>query len=242
MVRRLMPDDTLPIHPLRAGWVAARRSLVPGICIQIVMLGIVLLYFGSERARPFFEQIGTWKTESGYLFSFVSVAVAGGIFPEILRVLFFQKGRVERRNWSNLLFTIPFWGIQGLAVDLLYRSQAVWFGNNAHFWTIAKKVAVDQFLYNPLFAAPFGVTIYEWKNRGYQWSSEFLHWTWYRNRILPALVTTWAVWIPIVSIVYCLPSILQIPIFTLALTFWVTLFTLMSEMLVKKSSAPSFHV
>lgn len=237
MVRRFMHEPAPPIHPLRAGWVAARASLLPGVCIQFLMLGIVLLYYGSSAARPFFEQIGVWKAQSGYLFSLVSVAIAGGICPEILRVLFFQKGRVERRNWTNLAFTVPFWALQGLVVDLLYRSQAVWFGNDAQFWTIVKKVAVDQFLYNPLFAAPIGVTLYEWKNRGYRWSSEFLRWAWYRDRIIPALITTWAVWIPIVSIVYCLPSILQIPIFTLALTFWVTLFTLMTELLVKKSPA-----
>ncbi|MEO7934253.1 MAG: hypothetical protein ABIT76_13950 [Chthoniobacterales bacterium] len=226
-----MSSTPAPIHPLRAGWEAARATFLPGLVVQSVMICVVLVYYFVPTARPVFDQIGLWKLHGGLLFSSVSAMIAGGVLPEVLRVVFFQKGRVLRRNWANLAFAVPYWGVQGIWVDLLYRGQADWFGNDAHPLTLLKKVCVDQFLYNPLLAAPFGVTLYEWKHRGYRWSREFLTWHWYRTRIFPGLIATWSVWIPVVSIVYCLPQILQIPIFCLALTFWVTMFTWMTEIL-----------
>ncbi len=228
-----LPSES--IHPLRAGLIAARATWLPGLLVQGTMVGVVLTYYKVPQARPVFDQIARWKSEGGVAFSIVSAMVAGGLVPEILRVLFFQSGRATAQNGRNLAFTLPFWALQGLWVDFFYRGQAAWFGNNPAPWTIAKKVCVDQFLYNPLVAAPFGITLYEWKNRGYRWSSEFLSWAWYRGRIIPGLVATWAVWIPLVSVVYCLPQTLQIPIFCLALTFWVTLFTWMTEILAKKN-------
>ena len=40
-------------------------------------------------------------------------------------------------------------------------------------------------------------------------------------------------WIPVVAILYSLPSLLQIPLFGLALSLWVILYTWMSEQRVR---------
>jgi hypothetical protein len=47
--------------------------------------------------------------------------------------------------------------------------------------------------------------------------------------VVPTLFATWGLWIPIVTILYSLPSLLQIPLFGLALSMWVLLYTWMSE-------------
>jgi len=119
----------------------------------------------------------------------------------------------------------------GIAVDALYRVQAVWFGADATFPVVVKKVLVDQFVYNPLFAAPCTAMLYDWKNRGYGFHGfgDFFTTRYYRNVVVPTLFATWGVWIPIVSILYSLPSLLQIPLFGLALSMWVMLYTWMSE-------------
>jgi hypothetical protein len=90
-----------------------------------------------------------------------------------------------------------------------------------------KKVAVDQFLYNPLWAAPLSVWAYEWKNREYTTVglSDFFTPGFYRTQILPVLIATWGVWLVMVTIIYSLPSLLQIPLFGLALTFWALIMT-----------------
>jgi hypothetical protein len=235
--RFMSPEPS--INPLRAGIEAAKATFVPGLVVQAVMVLVVLTFYKVPEARPFFDRIAHWKAGGGLVFPFLSTMVAGGLLPELLRIVFFQRGRITRQNWANLAFALPYWGVQGIWVDLLYRGQALWFGNDAHFWTIVKKVCVDQFLYNPLLAAPCGVTLYEWKHRGYRWSREFLTWHWYGTRIVPGLIATWAVWIPVVAIVYCLPQTLQIPIFCLALTFWVTLFTWMTEILAPQRNQVS---
>jgi hypothetical protein len=51
----------------------------------------------------------------------------------------------------------------------------------------------------------------------------------YREVIVPILFATWGVWIPLVAILYSLPSLLQIPLFGLALAMWVMLYTWLSE-------------
>ena len=77
------------------------------------------------------------------------------------------------------------------------------------------KICVDQFGYNPFFAAPFGVLTYEWKNSGFSRESLVRGFTWdhYRDKIVPTLLATWAVWIPLMAIIYSLPLVLQFPLF-----------------------------
>ena len=208
------------------GLQAARANFVPGLIVQLVMITVVLAYYSYKPAGAWLAHLATLKARWGYGFSFLASALAGGVLPELLTVAVFQRGRVRRENAGNLLFGILFWGSQGVVVDGLYRFQAELFGSHVDFPTVAKKVLVDQFVYNPLYAAPFGLAVYEWKNQAYRLDGmgRVLTGRFYKERTLPALVATWGVWIPLVSMIYSLPPLLQIPLFNLALTFWVMLF------------------
>lgn len=69
-------------------------------------------------------------------------------------------------------------------------------------------------------------------NRGWVWFAEtgdYFTMRYYLNVVVPTLFATWGVWIPVVTILYSLPSLLQIPLFGLALSLWVMLYTWMSE-------------
>jgi hypothetical protein len=217
----------LSASPLLIGLRAARANLIPGLIIQAVMLTVVLAYYWHEPTRVLMDVLAQWKTALGYLFSVPLAMVAGALLPEVLRVLVFQRGILRRENFEHLLFAIIFWGFMGACVDTLYRLQAMWFGTVPTFPVLLKKVAVDQFIYNPFWATPISVWAYEWKNRGYvaDGMSSFLSLTFYRKQIFPTLIATWGVWIPLVTIIYSLPSSLQIPLFGLALTFWVLILT-----------------
>mgnify|MGYP007080475060 CR=1 FL=1 len=70
---------------------------------------------------------------------------------------------------------------------------------------------VDQFLYNPLFAAPFTAWLYDWKNSGYRMNGirRFFTAAYYQETVVATLFATWGVWIPIVTILYSLPSLLR---------------------------------
>ena len=182
------------------------------------------------------QRLAILKSEHGFTFVIIAAVVAGALLPEIFLIVFFQRGRPARKNLRNLLFTIPIWAIDGSLVDLLYRSEAAWLGNVVTVPVVLAKICVDQFGYNPFFAAPFGVLTYEWKNSGFSLESlvRGFSWTHYRDKIVPTLLATWAVWIPLMAIIYSLPLALQFPLFSLALTFWVLLLTYMTNSFAEK--------
>ncbi len=223
--------------PWLAGLRAARANVLPGLLVQAIMLAVLLGYYFYPPTRDALNRLADLKQRWGYGYSAIAAIVAGAFVPEVMRIMVFQKGRVRRANFHNLIFTVPFWCGMGLVVDLLYRCQAVWFGSEVTFPIVVRKVLVDQFLYNPIFAAPVTAILYDWKNRGYpaRILGGFLTINYYRDTVLPTLFATWGVWIPIVSILYSLPQLLQVPLFALALSLWVILYTWMSE---QRAAAP----
>lgn len=216
---------------LAIGWEAARANLVPGVILQAMMLATVLAYYLSPRAAAGLEHLADLKRAYGFGFTIVASICAGSLLPELFIVGCFQRGRPHAKNFLNLLFTAPFWAVDGVAVDLLYRGQAIWFGTAVTVPVVLTKIAVDQFGYNPLFAAPYGIWGYEWKNRGFTSAAlrRLLTWASYRDKVFPALLATWVVWIPLTGMIYSLPLPLQFPLFTLALTFWVLMMTYMTN-------------
>jgi hypothetical protein len=217
--------------PLTIGWEAAKANAVPASIIQAIMLGLLIGYYASPPIAKTLASFTEYKRQHGLAFVLLASITAGAILPELFLILFFQKGRPRRTNLRNLLFTIPVWGFDGSLVDFLYRSEAAWFGDVATAPVVIAKICVDQLGYNPLFAAPFGVLTYEWKNSGISLRPlrELLTWKHYRDKIIPTLVATWAVWIPLMAIIYSLPLALQFVLFGLALSFWVLLLTSMTN-------------
>jgi len=213
-------------RPLLVGLRAARANLVPGIVIQVAMIALVVAYHSSEPTRIALGWLEELKQSWGYLFSFVAGAVAGGLLPEFLLIGLTQRWRVRRENFANAGFHILLWGGESVVVDALYRLQGHLFGTGGDVATIVTKMAVDQFIYCPLFATPVSILIYEWRNRGYRLDgfSGLLTPRFYKEKICPSLVANWGVWIPLVCVIYSMPPQLQIPLFSLALTFWVILF------------------
>lgn len=232
-----MPDaaSILPVTHREAPWLAglraARANVVPGLIVQALMLAVLLAYYFYPPTRYWLDELAEIKARWSYGYTAVSSIIAGAFVPELLRIFVFQKARIRRLNFVNLMFSIPFWGFMGVVVDFFYRSQAGWFGSEVSFPVVVKKVLVDQFIYNPLFAAPVTAWLYDWKNRGFrvQGIGTFFTARYYRDVVVPTLFATWGVWIPIVTILYSLPSLLQIPLFGLALSLWVILYTWMSE-------------
>lgn len=216
---------------LTIGWEAARANLAPALLIQGLMLGLLAGYYLSPAVAGLLNDFAAYKVRHGFTFVVIAAVAAGALVPELFLIFFFQHGRPARQNLRNLLFTVPIWAIDGSLVDLLYRSEAAWLGDVATLPVVLGKICIDQFGYNPFFAAPFGVLTYEWKNSGFSLESLVRGFSWghYRDKIVPTLFATWSVWIPLMAIIYSLPLALQFPLFSLALTFWVLLLTYMTN-------------
>lgn len=215
--------------PWKAGLRAARANVVPGLILQGAMVAILLGYFFHPPLRELLERLAEVKARWGYAYSALAGIVAGAVVPELMRGLVLQRGRFGPGNLRELVFAVPFWCGMALVVDVLYRGQALLFGDEPTPSVVIPQVLVDQFVYNPLFAAPVTVWLYAWKNGGYRWQRRFFTPGYYRERVVPALFATWGVWIPVVTVLYTLPEPVQIPLFALALSLWVMLYSWMSQ-------------
>jgi len=224
---------------LALGWEAAKANALPGFILQGAMLLILVAYYVSPGFAEFLTRLATYKQQHGLAFVMIAAALAGAIVPELFVIIFFQRGRIRKENGRNLAFTIPTWAIDGILVDMMYRLSAGWFGDVTTVGVVTAKILVDQLGYNPFIAAPLEVLVYEWKNEGFSWRSmrRSLTWTHYRDKIVPTLLATWAVWGPLMTIIYSLPLALQFPLFSIALTFWVLLLTYMTNRFAGKIAA-----
>ena len=217
--------------PLTIGWQAAKANAVPGLILQAAMLATLVAYYTSANFAELLNQLAHYKQEHSISFVIVAGVLAGAILPEIFVIVFFQKGKIGRQNLRNLAFTVPTWGIDAVLVDLMYRANAHWFGDVVSVPVVLAKICVDQLGYNPFFAAPGEVLVYEWKNDGFSIQSvrRALTWEHYRDKIVPTQLATWVVRAPLMAIIYSLPFPVQFPLFSLALTFWVLLLTYMTN-------------
>ncbi|MDX1681339.1 MAG: hypothetical protein R3242_11490, partial [Akkermansiaceae bacterium] len=206
--------------PWQAGLRSARANFLPALVVQAAMVALLIAYYQHPPTREALDQLADFKQRTGYLFICGSAMLAAGIIPELLRIFFFQKGRIRKRNLSNLLFTLPFWAFMAITVDLFYKLQDRVFGDAVDLQTVAIKVAVDQFVYAALFASPVTCILYEWKLKGYRISRmpRVFSLRYYRDVVFPVLFANWCVWIPMICVVYCLPLPLQFPLFSLALS------------------------
>lgn len=235
----LVESDKTKRTSLALGWEAAKANAVPALILQGAMLVILIAYYLSPTWADLLHRLARYKEAHGIVFVVVAAVLAGAIVPELFVIAFFQGGRVGPQNVRNLVFTIPTWAVDGILVDLMYRWNAVWFGDVVTVPVVTAKILVDQLGYNPFIAAPGEVLVYEWKNEGFSWRSirRALTWNHYRDKIVPTLLATWAVWVPLMAIIYAMPFAVQFPLFSIVLTFWVLLLTYMTNRFAGKIEA-----
>ena len=217
--------------PWLIGWEAAKANAAPAFVLQAIMLTLLLAYYFHPPSAALLNTLANYKQQHGLAFVLIASVIVGAVLPELFVIIFFQHGRPRIENGRNFIFNAPFWAFDGFLVNLMYRMLARSVGDRVSLSIVAAKIVIDQFGYNPFFAAPYGIWGYAWKNYGYSWSKlrPLLTWKYYRAHALPVLVATWAVWVPLMAIIYSLPLALQFPLFALALAFWVLMMTYMTN-------------
>lgn len=137
---------------------------------------------------------------------------------------------------ATFFFLVIDWAIIGCIVDTLYRAQSYMFGSDADVATVAKKVAFDMLVWNPFAGVWITMLPFHWRSCEFSctrfWDSvspKFLLVT-----ASATLVTTWAIWLPSVIVVYSLPSDLQIPVFNFILCFSNLILMFVTRDLAKK--------
>lgn len=209
---------------------ALKKNLLPGLVLQLFAVSILLIYFLVPASKPLFTLLGELKQTYGFGYSFIATALFGGLIPFIY--LWLSKSITPGRSILGLfVFYIVFWGLKGMEVDFFYRLQADWFGTGNDVKTIATKMAVDQFLYSALWAAPGITIVYLWMESN--WSvidaKKAMDKEFFCVKIPTVILSNWLVWIPAVSVVYAMPGELQVPLFNLVLCFWVLLLAVLNK-------------
>lgn len=206
---------------LKPGLEALRRYWRAFLLIQSAALAVVLAYFFLPGVAGILDTLGALKTRGGVAASALVSALAGGLLPELAKLLTGIKE--SRHRWlKDTTFNLVFFALSGIAVHYFYAYQAVLFGEGKDPATLAKKVALDQLGFTVFWATPFGLTAFALHRHRYNliraWPD--IH-PWRIAVKAPSLIlTTWAFWVPMVTMVYALPTPLQFPLFACALAAW----------------------
>lgn len=219
-----------------------RQALAPGVAsvrenyrqvllMQAAAAAIVFWYYRSPSLQIGAEQIARAKQLGGLPMAFAAGAVAGGLLPELAKLLTGKLRRFDRAWLGDTAFNGFLYGWIGVFVDLLYAALARLFGADNDPITILKKLAVDMGLFTTLVSIPFGVYLFALRAAGWNPArmARGLGRHSYRDKVLPAMIPSWAFWIPMLCAVYALPTALQFPFAIVAEASWSLLFVFIAR-------------
>jgi hypothetical protein len=215
----------------RKGLRAARQNLPAMLAIQGLIVGVVMIYYGCPATRPFFARISAWQRAGGLPAAMLASACGAGLLAEISTVYLQNSGRWTRHHLESAVFKFFLYAVSGGIVYEFYRLQTFMFGDSPAWSVVLKKLCVDQFGYTPAWSVPFQSIALRWLALHYSgrdlWRD--LRTDYVIDRMLPALVTNWIFWIPVMSMIYLLPYALQMPLAIFATAIWVLLLTALSR-------------
>jgi hypothetical protein len=222
---------------------AARQNLPAILGIQGLIVIVVVLYYGFPPTRPVFAQISAWQHAGGLPAAMLACACGAGLLAEISAVYFQNAGRWTRPHREGAVFKFILFFISGGIVYEFYRLQAFMFGDSAAAVVVLKKLLVDQFCYTPFWSVPTQSIALRWlalhysgRELGRELRGGFL-----LDRMLPALVTNWTFWIPVMTMIYCMPFSLQMPLAIFSTAIWVLLLSALSRHpKAEAAAAPDF--
>jgi hypothetical protein len=202
-------------------WRALKANWIPAVGIWVAGALVVYGYYDGGFVFDASEWILSMRGRLGIVYPMLSMMLFGALLPTLTVILAHPKDR--RIALHRLMYLVPFWTYKGAEVDLFYRLQAWVFGTSNDFVTVACKVAVDQFVYTPTVCMVSIVLFLRWVARRtgeIPAGSTIMPKSWYGQLALPVIVANWALWIPAVSLVYMLPTALQLPLANLILWLW----------------------
>ncbi len=117
MRTRLTSLASLFRHGISVGLRAGRENLLPGLSIQFLMLLLVIGYYRHWPSTALLDLLARLKAEGGHLFAFVASGLFAGVLAEGFRVVFLQRGRIERGNWEEMAFRFGLIGLGRVGDD-----------------------------------------------------------------------------------------------------------------------------
>jgi len=205
---------------------AIGANLLPGLCLQLFAFSIGVAYFYWPASQPTFQFFADLKSEYGAIYAVISTSLFGGLLPFVYMLV---SGKINFMIWRQCLFYLVIWAILGWLINAFYGLQVILFGEGNDWLTIVKKTAFDQFVFSTFLTGPFIALAFLWKDTQFNWQKTKLQFAdLIKVQIPTTVVTTWIIWIPAVSVIYMMPSNLQIPLFNLVLCFFVLILAILN--------------
>jgi len=218
---------------------ALKANLLPGLVLFALEGVLISVYFYCEPCGGFFTSLGQIKAQYGYFYSAVSTWVFGGLLPFLISIL---TGEIQtdrpKLMLQTFLLLLVLWSVLGVWVDVFYKFQSWLWGNDREITTIICKVSFDMFVYNPLVGIWSVLIPMHW--RSCEFDCELFRDTLTVQFLLvtgsTVLVTVWMIWIPSVTVVYILPSDLQLPVSNIIVCFYNLILMFVTRDLAKSDS------
>ncbi len=205
---------------------AIGANLLPGLCLQLFALTIGLSYFYWPASLQTFQFFADLKAQYGALYAVIATSIFGGLLPFLYMLV---SGKIQFLPCKQLLFYVFIWAAMGGLINAFYTFQVVLFGEGTDWLTILKKTAFDQFVFSVFITSPFIALAFLWKDKQFDWQKTKMHFDdLIKVQIPTTVVTTWIIWIPAVSLIYMMPTNLQIPLFNLVLCFFVLILAILN--------------
>jgi hypothetical protein len=205
---------------------AMAANFIPGLYLQLFAVSIGLSYFYWPASQGVFQVVADLKGNYGSGYAIVSTSIFGGLLPFLYLWL---SGKVRSMVFQQFAFYILIWAFFGWLIDAFYTLQITLFGDSTDWLTILKKTAFDQFVFSVFITGPLVAFAFLWKDQGFSWTKTKLCIDdLFKVQIPSTIVTTWIIWIPAVSLIYMMPSNLQIPLFNLVLCFFVLIVAILN--------------
>ncbi len=198
--------------------------------VWVLAFALVAAYYQIPSFTAAARDLQALKASMGLGFAAIAGFIAGGILPELAKVL---TGTLEKGEspWGEAVFRGCVWIGLAVMVDIFYSYQAHWFGIGTGIGTLAIKTAVDMFVFAPILFVPYTVGMFVFRREKWRLSALFSVWTpsGWKREVLPTYVPNVCFWVVVLLAVYALPTDLQYPMSALATACWSILFTFINK-------------
>ncbi|MFM9873007.1 MAG: hypothetical protein ACKVQS_06025 [Fimbriimonadaceae bacterium] len=196
------------------------------LLIQIVNALLVFCYFNYPPTTHFLDKIGVIRDQSGVFFILITGMLAGGVLPEIAKILTGKVKKIDREWASHALYVALVYTVVGFEVHFLYIVQVLLFTESNALVPTIQKVLFDMLIFSPLLSIPYATGMFIWRQNKFKLSawSQVLTPRNYMKNVFPGLILCWAFWTPVLSAIYLLPLKLQFPVAMLCESAWTIVF------------------
>lgn len=191
---------------------SVKANVVPVIILWGLAGAAVGAYYLVPEVAQRMKVFADLQVEYGKFASFVNRFICGGIVPGVF--LLTMPSIRPKRAVATVLAQSVWCGLMGIAVDVFFTLQGVWFGTEPEIGRAIVKTLVDQFGFCVIIVTPLNALFYAWMGNGFSFRRDGGGMTrdWFARSYLGNIVMNWVIAVPTLVAVYSFPMELQITV------------------------------